>query len=158
MNVAVDHLRFELDPLTSAPVRELIATHLAQMRSQSPACSVHALDVDHLRGADVRFWSAWIGAAVVGCGALKQLTPTTGEIKSMHVLAAWRGHGIAAKLLAHIEAAARDRGLTRLSLETGSQPAFEPARKLYTSFGYIACGPFGAYTNDPNSSYMSKLL
>ena len=158
MSVPVDHLRLELDPLTSAPVRELIETHLRLMRSQSPACSVRALEIEGLRAPGIRFWSAWINDELVGCGALKQFTPSAGEIKSMHVVSAWRGHGIAAKILAHIESAARSHGITHLSLETGSQDGFEPARQLYASFGYVECGPFGAYPDDPNSTYMTKLL
>ena len=45
-----------------------------------------------------------------------------------------------------------------VSLETGSQPAFAPARALYARFGFLPCGPFGAYVEDPNSSFMTRVL
>ncbi len=151
-------LRFELDPLTSPAVRNVVATHLAIMRSQSPPESVHALAIGALQAPEVKFWSAWLGPDVVGCGALVALSPDDGEIKSMHVLAAWRGRGFAAELLTHIEAEARAASLSRLWLETGSMVEFEAARKLYASFGYVECGPFGNYADDPNSTFMTKRL
>ncbi len=151
-------LSFTLDPVTSDEVLALIATHLKQMRSQSPACSVHAMDVSGLQGPDMRFWSVWESDALVGCGALKRLSETEGEIKSMHVLAVHRGKGYSKAILAHIEAAARESGITRLSLETGSQPEFAPARALYARAGYSTCAPFGDYTDDPNSAFMTREL
>jgi len=150
--------RFELDPLTSRAVRDMIANHLTLMRSQSPACSVHALEVDRLQAPDVRFWSAWLEAELVGGGALKRLSNVDGEIKSMHVLPRWRGQGLASQVLEHIEARARDAGLERLSLETGSQEAFEPARRFYEKHGYAPCGPFDTYREDANSVFMTKTL
>jgi putative acetyltransferase len=152
------HLRFEIDPLTSEAVRDLVATHLRVMRSQSPACSVHALEIEGLQAADITFWSVWIGTSLAGCGALKDLSPTEGEIKSMHVQAHWRGQRLGSQILTHIEAAARARSMIRVSLETGSQDEFEPARRLYASFGYVECGPFGSYVPDPNSTFMTKAL
>lgn len=151
-------LRFELDPLTSTAVRELVATHLATMHAVSPPGSCHALEIDGLQGDDLQFWSVWSDGELVGCGGLKTLSPTDGEIKSMHVRERWRGRGVAARILAHIEDAARARGLERLWLETGSQAAFEPARRLYAAFGYTECGPFGDYAEDPNSTFMSREL
>jgi putative acetyltransferase len=158
MDQVAPDLRFEVDPLTSEAVRDLVATHLRVMRSQSPACSVHALEVEGLQAADITFWSVWIGPSLAGCGALKELSPTEGEIKSMHVRAEWRGQKLGAQILTHIEATARARGMMRVSLETGSQDEFEPARRLYASFGYVECGPFGSYVPDPNSTFMTKAL
>lgn len=151
-------LRFELDPLTAPAVRELIATHLGAMRAASPPESVHALEVDGLRHPDIQFWSVWGGDELVGCGALKTLSASDGEIKSMHVREASRGRGFASRILLHIEGAARARGLSRLWLETGSMAEFEPARRLYASFGYISCGPFADYVDDPSSTFMTKGL
>lgn len=151
-------LRFELDPLTSETVRTMIANHLVLMRSQSPACSVHALEIERLQAPDIEFWSAWMDDELVGGGALKQLSATEGELKSMHVLMAWRGRGLASQILAHLEARARAAGLSRLSLETGSQDTFEPARRFYTKHGYAPCGPFDTYDEDPNSAFMTKAL
>jgi putative acetyltransferase len=151
-------LRFELDPITSTAVRELVATHLATMHAASPPGSCHALAVEELQSRDVQFWSVWSDDELVGCGALETLSATDGEIKSMHVREGWRGRGLAARILAHLEDAARARGLERLWLETGSQAAFEPARRLYAAFGYSECGPFGDYTEDPNSTFMTRRL
>ena len=151
-------LRFERDDLVSRRVRNLIATHLATMRAQSPPESVHALEIDALRAPDVAFWSAWLGDELVGCCALKTLPLYEGEIKSMHVLSAWRGRGFASRMLEHIEAAARAAGMTRLWLETGSTVEFEPARRLYASFGYVECGPFADYGDDPCSTFMTRSL
>jgi putative acetyltransferase len=151
-------LRFELDPLTSPAVRQLIATHLATMRAASPPESIHALDPGGLTRPDVQFWSVWVEAELVGCGALQTLSPTDGEIKSMHVRAAWRGRGLAARILTHIEDVARTRGMSRLWLETGSMVEFEPARRLYTAFGYTECDPFADYVDDPSSTFMTKPL
>ena len=152
------HVRFELDPLTAEPVRGLIATHLELMRSQSPEESVHALAIDGLQAADVRFWSVWVGEELVGCGAIKRHGGGLGEIKSMHVRQTWRGKGVAQAILRHLEAEASNVGIERLSLETGSQDEFEPARRLYASFGYVECGPFADYELDPNSTFMTKRL
>lgn len=151
-------LRFEPDPLSAPAVRELIATHLRTMRALSPPESTHALEIDGLKQPGMQFWSVWRGPELVGCGALKRLSAKDGEIKSMHVLEAWRGRGIAAQILLYIEQAARSLGLSRLWLETGSMPAFEPARRLYRSHGYSLCGPFGEYREDPNSTFMTKDL
>lgn len=151
-------LRFELDPLTSPEVRELIAMHLATMRAASPPESVHALEPDGLARPDVQFWSVWVETELVGCGALETLSPTDGEIKSMHVRAAWRGRGLAARILTHLEDAARAQGMSRLWLETGSMVEFEPARRLYAAFGYTECDPFADYVQDPNSTFMTKRL
>ena len=146
------------DPLTSPEIHDLIATHLAQMRAQSPACSVHALDLSGLTGPGMAFWAARLNNELVGCGALKRLSPTEGEIKSMHVRAAHRGKGLARAILGHIEGEARAGGMRRLWLETGSQPEFAAARALYTAFGYAECPPFGDYLPDPNSTFMTREL
>ncbi len=151
-------LRFQLDTLTAPAVRDLVATHLRTMRAQSPACSAHALEIDALRGPDLRFWSVWSDEDLVGCGALKRLSPAHGELKSMHIRTGWRRRGLAARLLTHLEEQAIAAGRHRLSLETGSQAAFAPARQLYASFGYLPCEPFGSYVEDPNSAFMSKSL
>lgn len=154
----MSELRFELDALTSLEVRELVETHLATMHAQSPPESTHALAIDELQGDAVQFWSVWLGDELVGCGALKQLSPDDGEIKSMHIRVAWRKRGFAVRLLEHIETAARAAGFSRLWLETGSMAEYEPARRLYASFGYAECGPFADYVEDPNSTFMTKTL
>jgi putative acetyltransferase len=153
-----DRIRFELDPLTAPVVRELIATHLQLMRSLSPPQAVHALEVASLQSPMVRFWSAWIDGELVGGGALKRIGASEGELKSMHVRAAFRRLRLGAKILAHLEDDARSNGIVRLSLETGAQDAFAPARRFYETFGYTQCGPFGDHTESPHSAFMTKQL
>jgi putative acetyltransferase len=137
----------------------LLRRHLAGMHEHSPPESVHALDLSGLQRPDVSFWTAWDGDALLGCGALKQLDGAHGEIKSMRTADTALRMGVGAALLTHILAAARERGLTRLSLETGSGPAFEPATALYRRFGFEACGSFGDYPrDDPFSRFMTIAL
>jgi putative acetyltransferase len=116
---------------------------------------VHALDLDRLRAPEITFWTVWSDEALAGCGALKELTPEHGEIKSMHTALAHRGMGVATQLLAHILNEARARGYQRVSLETGSMAAFAPARALYSRFGFQVCPPFAQYREDPYSVCMT---
>ena len=150
------HIR--VDDLRGPEIAALLETHMALMRSISPPDSVHALDLERLRAPNIAFWTAWNGADLLGCGALKQLDARHGEIKSMHTAARWRGRGVAAALLAHIVAQAQTRGYRRLSLETGSQMEFAPARAMYARHSFIECGPFGDYRPDPNSVFMTRGL
>jgi putative acetyltransferase len=144
-----------VDDLSGPDVAAFLQAHLDQMHELSPAESVHALDLAALRGPDVTFWSAYEDDALVGCGALKVLGAGDGEVKSMRTDPAQRGRGIAGQLLRHIIAEARVRGLLRLSLETGSEEFFAPARRLYARHGFRPCPPFGDYTDDPLSSYFT---
>ena len=148
-------MRIERDDLTRPAVRALLGEHLADMHEISPRESVHALDLAGLRSPDVTFWTVWEGEALLGCGALKELTPQHGEIKSMRTPAALRGKGAGRAVLAHIVSEARRRGYLRLSLETGSHPAFDPARRLYERFGFTRCGPFAGYAVDPFAVFMT---
>jgi putative acetyltransferase len=136
----------------------LLHTHVTRARAETAAGSAHALDLAGLRAPGMSFWTAWEGEEVMGVGALKRLGPAHGEIKSMHTAEAARGRGVGSAMLRHIMAAARERGLTRLSLETGSWPYFLPARALYARHGFVECGPFGDYREDPNSVYMTRTL
>lgn len=147
---------FRLDDLSGADVRALIAHHLAGMRATSPMESVHALDIDRLRGPDVTFWSAWLGEELAGCGALKRIDAERGELKSMRVADRFLGKGVGRALLGHLIAEARARGMTSLWLETGSSAAFEPAIRLYESAGFVRTGPFGDYTDDPFSLFLTR--
>jgi putative acetyltransferase len=144
--------------LDLAEVHALLQTHLDTMAIHSPPESRHALDLSGLRVPAVTFWSVWEGDALIGCGALKELSPTHGEIKSMHIAAAHRGKGVAGRIVEHAIATARARGYMRLSLETGSPDGFAPARALYARFGFIECGPFGDYREDPYSVFMTLEL
>jgi putative acetyltransferase len=136
----------------------LLDTHVTRARSETARGSAHALDLSALKASDIAFWSAWEGDAVVGVGALKRLTAEHGEIKSMHTAEAARGRGIGSALLQQIMASARARGMSRLSLETGSWDYFLPARALYARHGFVECPPFGDYREDPNSVFMTLEL
>jgi len=139
-------------------ITRLLREHLDSMALYSPPESVHALDADALRGPGVTLWGAWEDGELLGCGALKELDRTHGEIKSMRTAQAHLRRGVAARLLQHIVDEAQRRGYRRLSLETGSDPAFAPARALYARYGFSECGPFAEYTEDPYSVFMSKTL
>ncbi len=139
-------------------VVELLHTHLTKARAETAPGSAHALDLSGLRSPDVAFWSAWDRDTLVGVGALKRLSAEHGEVKSMHTAEAARGRGVGAAVLRHIVAAARARGMTRLSLETGAWPYFAPARALYARHGFVACPPFGDYRPDPNSVFLTRAL
>lgn len=151
-------MQIEADDLTRPQVAALVREHLSHMHELSPPESVHALDLTRLRGPDVAFWTIWENNVLLGCGALKELSPSHGEVKSMRTLRALRGRGVARAMLTHIIGVARERGYRRLSLETGSGDAFLPAQKLYERFDFTFCGPFGSYREDPNSVFMSLEL
>ncbi len=151
-------LEFRLDDLSGHKVQALVHRHLQGMHANSPACSVHALDLDKLRQPGVTFWSGWIGEELAVIGALKRLDAENGEIKSMRVDDAWLGKGVGRLMLDHIERAARQAGMKALWLETGSAAAFAPALQLYASAGYVPCAPFEDYTDDPFSVFMMKAI
>lgn len=146
------------DDLTGPAIRALLAEHLRHMHTLSPPESVHAMDIDQLRRPDVTFWTAWAGDELLGCGALRELSPQHGEVKSMRTASARRGQGVAQAMLAYILAEAGRRGYERLSLETGSVPAFAPARRLYARAGFAECPPFGDYAEDPFSVFMTRAV
>lgn len=139
-------------------VAALLGEHLAGMAQHTPPQSIHALDLDGLRAADITFWGAWDGEVLLGCGALRELDAGHGEVKSMRTARDYLGQGVATRLLRHIIGEARQRGYRRLSLETGSAPAFRPALSLYEKFGFRHCGPFGEYRDDPFSRYLTLEL
>jgi putative acetyltransferase len=151
-------MRIQIDDLTGPDIHALLEEHLAHMHELSPPESVHALDLSGLRGPDVTFWTVRDGPLLLGCGALRQLTPTHGEVKSMRTPKGLRRKGAGRAVLQHIIGEARARGYRRLSLETGSQASFEPARALYRSFGFTPCDPFGDYREDPHSAFMTLAL
>ncbi|MEN9620857.1 MAG: hypothetical protein RL499_1050 [Actinomycetota bacterium] len=149
-------MHIEIDDLTRPEVHALLADHLADMHATSPAESVHALDLTGLRRPDMTMWTLWDDGVLFGCAALRELSPDEGEIKSMRTVAEARGRGLGRRLLEHVITEAQHRGYRRLSLETGSQDFFAPARRLYARHGFTECPPFGDYTLDPNSVYMTR--
>lgn len=148
----------KVDDLSGPEVAELIREHLHGMKLHSPPESIHALGLESLRQPEITFWSAWEGDQLAGCGALKELDGLHGEIKSMRTSSAHLRKGVARRVLQHIMEEAKRRGYRRLSLETGSMAAFEPARRLYASEGFQYCEPFADYKEDPNSVFMTMEL
>ena len=146
-----------VDP-TDPAIAPLIKRHLTLMLASSPACSVHAMDAGRLAEAGVWFFAAYEAGEPVAMGALKALSDGQGEVKSMHVRDDQRGRGLADAILAKLIDAAAEAGITRLSLETGSQDAFAPARAFYACRGFEFCPPFEGYVEDPHSVFMSRVL
>ncbi|KEP27665.1 MULTISPECIES: GNAT family N-acetyltransferase [Bacillus] len=146
------------DELTDGRIEQLITAHVEEMKEHSPPESIHALPLDDLKKQDVTVWSAWDGEELLGCGAIKELSSEHGEIKSMRTAALHMRKGIARQMLTYLLQEAKQRGYTRVSLETGAMAFFEPARRLYESFGFQYCPPFGSYGEDPNSLFMTKEL
>jgi putative acetyltransferase len=151
-------LRIEVDDLSSPAVLALLEEHLRHMHEVTPPGKVFAFDASKLKAPNVTFWTAWSGATLMGCAALKQLSATEGEIKSMRTPEAHRGTGAGRALLQHIIEVAAARGYRVLYLETGGQPAFVPAQTLYRSEGFVYCGPFGSYAENGNSVFMKRPL
>ena len=139
-------------------VQALLEHHVRTARSETAVGSGHALDLQGLRSPGVTFWSAWDGERLLGVGALKRLSASHGEIKSMHTAEGSRGTGVGTAMLRHIVEAAQMLGMTRLSLETGSWAYFNPARGLYRKHGFAECSPFGEYVVDANSIFMTREL
>jgi putative acetyltransferase len=135
-------------------VVNLLSIHQAKARAQTAPGSAHALDLTGLQAPDISFWTIWEGETLLGIGALKRLSAHHGEIKSMHTVEAARRRGVGSAMLSHIIATARARGMSRLSLETGSRDYFRAARMLYKSHGFVEGPPFGDYVPDPNSVFM----
>lgn len=146
------------DDLSSGDVVELLEQHRLEMFRHSPPESVHALDVAAMRSPDVSFYSAWIDGCFAGCGALKELDSKNAEIKSMKTRDEFLRQGVARRLLDHLLQVAIDRGYHYVSLETGSVEAFRPALELYQRAGFVVCGPFADYQEDPHSVFMHKHL
>jgi putative acetyltransferase len=136
-------------------VVDLLHTHLTSARAETAPGSAHALDLTGLQSPEISFWTMWDDETLVGIGALKRLSADHGEIKSMHTAQSMRGKGAGSAMLRHIIAIARARGMSCLSLETGSWEYFRPARAFYQSHGFVECPPFAEYVLDPNSVFMS---
>lgn len=134
----------------------LLRYHFDRCHEVTPPGSAHVFDVSRLAAPDIDFWAAWEGGILLGVGAMKPIDARNGEVKSMHTASAARRRGVASALLSHIIDTSRARGLTRLSLETGSFEYFAPAVALYKSHGFEDCAPFGDYRPDPNSLFLTR--
>ena len=151
-------LRIVEDDLLGEAIRALVALHLSHMHASSPACKVHALPVEALRGPDVTFYSAWAGEALAGMGAIRHLAADHGELKSMRVAPSFLRQGLGEAILRHLLNVARARGYTRVSLETGRGEAFEPAIGLYRKHGFVDCPAFSDYVLDGFSQCMTRVF
>jgi len=149
-------MRIKIDDLGDGAVIELLAEHHAEMHLYSPPESIHALDATSLKDPAIIFWSVWCSGDLAGCGALKELSNTHGEVKSMRTSKAFRRLGVAEMILKHILNEAKSRSYQRVSLETGTNEAFAPAIKLYKKYGFKESVPFGGYKNDPFSTFLTK--
>jgi putative acetyltransferase len=136
-------------------VVDLLRTHLTRARAETAPGSAHALDLTGLQSPVISFWTMWEDDSLVGFGALKRLSADHGEIKSMHTAQCIRRKGLGTTMLCHIITSAREQGMLRLSLETGSWEYFRPARELYRKHGFVECPPFADYVLDPNSVFMT---
>ena len=146
------------DDLQGEQTIGLLLDHHQDMFNHSPPEAVHALDLDGLRSPVMTFWSAWIDDDIAGCGGLKALSEVAGEIKAMRTVQRHLRKGVAVSILKVIIEEAKSRGYQSISLETGSQQAFVPARKMYEANGFVECGPFADYKLDPNSVFMTLKL
>jgi putative acetyltransferase len=144
-----------LADLDDPRVQAVLDRHVTRARAETGRGSAHALDHEGLRAPDITLWALWDDDIVIAVGALKRLSADHGEIKSMHTVEERRRTGAGSAMLLHLIAAAREAGMSRLSLETGSWPYFIPARALYARFGFVECGPFGDYVPDANSVFMT---
>lgn len=157
MDATVDTEISRADPL--APELALLhQRHTADMHAETPPESIHMLPADALARPGIDFFVLREGGRPVGMGALKRIDADHAEIKSMHILAEARGRGLSRRMLDHLIAHARAEGYRRLSLETGVQPGFAAARGLYSRAGFVECGPFEGYREDPNSVFMTLVL
>jgi putative acetyltransferase len=151
-------MKIVVDDLSGPEIAAFLAEHVQQMHEITPIENAYALDLDGLRRPDVTFWTAVDGTTLVGCAALKQLDPAHAELKSMRTAPARKRSGVASRILEHVIDEARRRGYRRLSLETGTDEFFLPARKLYEKFGFDYCAPFGDYEPSPHNTFMTRAL
>ncbi|MDO9458437.1 GNAT family N-acetyltransferase [Nocardioides sp.] len=151
-------MRIEPDDLSSATIVAFLEAHVAQLRATSPPGSSHALDLTGLRAPGVSFWSAHDDGELVGCAALKRLDDDHAELKSMRTAPHRVGEGVGGRLVTFVLGHAREAGFGRISLETGSQEFFAPARRLYARHGFVECPPFGSYRPDPSSTFMTRAV
>ncbi len=145
----------DVDDPHATDVRELLERHLEFARATTPPEGVFALEAGELADPSVTFYSYRVDGDLLAVGALKQLDDAHGELKSMHTAQSARRRGIGRAMVDHLLAVARERGLTRVSLETGNMAELAPARSLYTKAGFVLCGPFGDYEENETSTFMT---
>ena len=139
-------------------VAQILEIHHNFCTSTTPADCCHVMNVSELISPQIEVFAARLDGKYVGVGALRVLNETHGELKSMHTLEKARGQGVGRAVVEHISEFAKSKGITRLSLETGTNDAFRAARELYFSLGFEVCEPFGDYSLSENNVYMTKVL
>ena len=154
----IDGWLIEIDDPRRTDVRAMLERHLTFALSTTPPEHAFALDVDGLLDPAITFVSLRVAGELLGVGAIRQLDPGHGELKSMHTAQAARGRGVGRAVLSHLLDVARSRGYRRVSLETGTMAEFAPARALYESVGFIACGPFAGYQPSEDNCFMTLPL
>ncbi|MGM8929970.1 GNAT family N-acetyltransferase [Salinicola halophyticus] len=151
-------MQIKRDDLRGPEIAAMLQAHIDDLEPYSPPESRHALDQEGLRRPEVQFYTAWEDGQLLGCGAFKRLDDMHAEIKSMRTDPAHLRKGVARAILTHLIEEARSTGLQRLSLETGSEAFFAPARRLYEAFEFTECEPFDSYVEDPYSVFMTRKL
>mgnify|MGYP005996358087 CR=1 FL=1 len=143
------------DP-SAEDLRPVVNAHLAHSQDAGPEESNHTMGVEGLQGPDMQFWALYDNGEPLACGALKRLSDGSAEVKSVHVVEAARGRGLARKMMTFFEETARQNKVTALVLETGADHLtdYDAARRLYERLGYEYCGPIPGYEPDPNSAFM----
>jgi putative acetyltransferase len=151
-----ESMTIKVDDLTGPEIADLLRNYLQDVNALAE--ETHALDLEGLRQPGITVWTIWNGNEIAGCGALKELEAHHVELKSVYISTRFLRSGVATTLLEHILAAAKARGYSRVSLETGTEDYFEPARRFYEACRFSICGPFGDYAEDPGSIFMTKKL
>lgn len=139
-------MRITIADLDDPQIQEVIAYHQRAMVEGSPPGFSFALDLSSLKAPGVTVWAAHFDGVAAAIGAIKRLDEKSSELKSMRTLPQFLRQGLAAALLETIIAHARAEGFARLSLETGTDPAFEPALALYRRRGFVNGPAFADYT------------
>lgn len=151
-------MEIKVDDLTNSAVIQLLGEHLKSMNQQSPPESKHALDLEGLKKPEITFWSAWENNELLGFGALHEIDPRHGEIKSLKTSSSHLKKGVAFKIVHYIIEEAKRRGYKRVSLETGPVESFGPAINLYKKIGFEFCEPFGNYKKSDFNFFMTLSL
>jgi len=148
-------LQLQIDDPARSDVTALLETHARFALSESPPDTCHFLDVEGLKTPEIQFWSARNTDQLLGVVALKTLSETDGEVKSMHVAETARGQGVARALMDHLIITACEQGMSSLWLETGNTPGFAAALALYHQLGFTPCPPFGDYVETDFNVFMT---
>lgn len=148
----------KLDDLSTEAIRTLLTHHFTDLQSKTPSESCHVLDLTALQDPSISVYSAWDGEHLLGCGALKELSPSAGEIKSMRTATEYLRKGVGRAIVLHIIGEAKRRGYTSLSLETGTDESFARARGFYGGLGFVGCEAFGEYVGSADNCFMRLML